>query len=107
MRSFLFVPGDKERMFEKASATEADALILDLEDSVSLGGKEAARQVVQQSLQRPRRANQKIFVRINDFDTPLYLDDLAAVMLHRLDGIVMPKFIVKCDIMLLDYYFRS
>jgi len=107
MRSFLFVPGDKERMFEKASATEADALILDLEDSVSLGGKEAARQVVQQSLQRPRRANQKIFVRINDFDTPLYLDDLAAVMPHRPDGIVLPKLNGQPDIMRLDYYLQA
>src|SRR5690625_6952931 len=91
MRSFLFVPGDNERMFSKASATEADALILDLEDSVSLAAKENARKVVQQSLQQTKQNNQKWFVRINDFDTHLYLDDLAAVMPYRPDGIVLPK----------------
>src|SRR5690625_3116632 len=107
MRSFLFVPGDNERMFSKASATEADALILDLEDSVSLAGKEHARQLVQQSLQQNKQNNQKWFVRINDFDTHLSLDDLAAVMPYRPDGIVLPKVNGQKDITRLDYYLQA
>lgn len=104
MRSFLFVPADQERMFAKASETEADALIIDLEDSVALESKQKAREVVQQSLQQPRTDQQKWFVRINDFDTDLYLDDLAAVMPWRPDGIVLPKVNGQADIERLDHY---
>src|SRR5690625_7379098 len=98
MRSFLFVPADQARMFAKASETEADALIIDLEDSVALESKQKAREVVQQSLQQPRTDQQKWFVRINDFDTDLYLDDLAAVMRWRPDGIVLLKVNGQADI---------
>lgn len=107
MRSFLFVPGDKERMFDKASNTDADALILDLEDSVSLTAKQEARKVVQHSLQQSRKSHQKWFVRINDFDTDLYLEDLSAVMPYRPDGIVLPKVNGQKDIERLDYYLQA
>lgn len=90
MRSFLFVPGDSERKFAKARAGHADALILDLEDSVASDAKEAARLSVQVML-GGERAAQQIFVRVNAFDTELTSRDLAAVMGARPDGIVLPK----------------
>src|SRR5690625_1069610 len=106
MRSFLFVPGDNEHMFKKACQSEADALILDLEDSVALSAKEKARQVVQQSLQN-KRTDQKWFVRVNDLDTGLTLDDLTAVMPYYPDGIVLPKVTGQKDIQQLDYYLQT
>ncbi|WP_158966536.1 HpcH/HpaI aldolase/citrate lyase family protein [Chachezhania sediminis] len=90
MRSFLFVPGDSERKFSKAREGEADALILDLEDSVALSEKENARKIVGDMLKAPR-TGPKLFVRINALDTGLTLADLAAVMPFAPDGIALPK----------------
>lgn len=86
----LFVPGDSPRKFEKAASGPADALILDLEDSVALPNKPAAREATAAMLQAPRGRQQR-FVRVNAFDTALTLADLAAVMPHRPEGIVLPK----------------
>lgn len=97
MRSFLFVPGDSARKFEKASAGTADALILDIEDSVALDAKENARLVTRTMLDAPR-GKQKLFVRINALDTGLSLTDLAAVMPLKPDGIVLPKATCGADV---------
>lgn len=90
MRTFLFVPGDSARKFERASAGPADALILDLEDSVSPDQKEAARRATA-AMMGGQRSNQKLWVRVNALDTGLTLADLAAVMPAAPDGIVLPK----------------
>lgn len=90
MRSLLFVPGDSLRKFEKASQGEADALILDLEDSVAADRKLEARGLTARMLDAPR-GRQLRYVRVNALDTGLTLADLAAVMPHRPDGIALPK----------------
>lgn len=90
MQSFLFVPGDSEKKFEKTRSGDADALILDLEDSVSISNKEVARVMVAKMLD-VERDGPALFVRVNALDTGMTLDDLAAVMPHRPDGIVLPK----------------
>ncbi|WP_332117911.1 CoA ester lyase [Azorhizobium caulinodans] len=89
MRSLLFVPADSRRKFEKASMSKADALILDLEDSVAPAMKAEARELLGSLLAAPRR--QKLFVRVNALETGLVPLDLAAVMPGRPDGIVLPK----------------
>jgi citrate lyase subunit beta/citryl-CoA lyase len=86
----LFVPGDSPRKFEKASQGNASALILDLEDSVVADKKVEARDTTRDLLLSPRGA-QQLYVRVNALDTGLTLDDLAAVMPGRPDGIVLPK----------------
>ena len=96
MRSFLFVPGDSERKQLKAVATAADALILDLEDSVDVTQLPAARARVHELLQsQTDRARQQLWVRVNALSTGLLLEDLAAVMADAgeggPDGIVLPK----------------
>lgn len=90
IRSMLFVPGDSARKFHKAVNGPADALILDLEDSVALANKPAAREATATMLQAAR-GRQLHFVRVNAFDSELTLQDLAAVMPQRPDGIVLPK----------------
>lgn len=90
MRSLLFVPADDSRKVAKALATSADALILDLEDSVPAGGKAAARQACADVL-RASGASNKLFVRINALDTVEALEDLAAVVQAKPYGIVVPK----------------
>jgi citrate lyase subunit beta/citryl-CoA lyase len=103
MRSFLFVPGDSARKFESAKKTAADALILDLEDSVAPDQKAAARTITRGMLDS-RKAGQKLFVRVNALDTGLTLADLAAVMPGRPDGIVLPKCAGAADVNRLALY---
>lgn len=91
MRSFLFVPGDSERKQAKALATAADALILDLEDSVDVSQLPAARARVRELLKaNTDRSRQQLWVRVNALSSGLLLEDLAAVMPGP-DGIVLPK----------------
>ena len=87
--SWLFVPGDSEPKLSKAATSGADVLILDLEDSVALARKPAARGLVAASLRAPRQ--QQIYVRINPLATDMALPDLAAIMPAAPDGIVLPK----------------
>jgi len=89
MRSLLFVPGDDEKKLAKARASDADALIFDLEDSVAAENKIAARSVTLAALAEPTKAMR--FVRLNPFDTGLLPDDLAATLDGQPDGFVLPK----------------
>ena len=90
MRSMLFVPGDSPRKFEKASEGKADALIIDLEDSVVAEKKAEARTLTLQML-KGRPGPHQLYVRVNALDTGMTPADLAAVMPGRPDGIVLPK----------------
>jgi citrate lyase subunit beta/citryl-CoA lyase len=91
LRSLLFVPSDSERKFARATTSGADALILDLEDSVAPPQKPAARQIVAKLLDDPSPRNWSFFVRVNALDTGLALDDLSAVVKPGLDAIMIPK----------------
>lgn len=103
MRSFLFVPGDSTRKYESAKKTAADALILDLEDSVVPDQKAVARGVTRGML-TARDNRQKLYVRINALDTGMSLADLAAVMPAKPDGIVLPKCEGAADVNRLAHY---
>jgi citrate lyase subunit beta/citryl-CoA lyase len=90
LRSLLFVPGDRPERMEKALGLGADALILDLEDSVAALRKAEARALVSDFLMR---ADGRIarFVRINPLSSGLAEADLQAVLAARPDGLVLPK----------------
>ena len=80
-RSLLFAPADSERKMEKASASGADLVILDLEDSVSAAQKPIAREMANAFLKaNPDRSKRQLWVRINPIDTPMGLEDLAGVV---------------------------
>jgi citrate lyase subunit beta/citryl-CoA lyase len=90
-RAFLFVPADSERKLAKGVESGAEALILDLEDSVAADRKQSARGLAAAWLARRDRAGPQAWVRINALDTGLAMADLAAVAGARPDGIVLPK----------------
>ena len=98
LRSLLFVPGDSDRKFAKASGIGADVLILDLEDSVAPSQKDAARAKVAALLDDTATRDWSFFVRVNPFDTGLTMADLAAVVKPGLDGILVPKANGAADI---------
>lgn len=89
LRSFLFVPGDRPERMEKALGLGADALILDLEDSVAPAAKPAARRHVAAFLGAHPEA--KLWVRVNPLDGEENEKDLDAILAGRPDGIVLPK----------------
>jgi len=89
LRSLLFVPADRPDRFAKAAASGADALILDLEDSVAPERKDAARAAVAEWLEGDRLVT--TFVRVNPLDSGLIDEDLACIRAGRPDGLVLPK----------------
>jgi citrate lyase subunit beta/citryl-CoA lyase len=89
LRSLLFVPGDRPDRMEKALISGADALILDLEDSVILVNKRAARTAIVAFLGLPR--TMPLFVRINSLDSGLAEADLEAILPAGADGLMLPK----------------
>jgi citrate lyase subunit beta/citryl-CoA lyase len=99
LRSWLFVPGDSERKQAKALSTDADALILDLEDSVDQLQLPAARARVRELLRaHPAGARPQLWVRVNPPSGDLCREDLAAIFSTDAagtggvpDGIVVPK----------------
>ena len=91
LRSLLFVPGDSERKFTRAGDCGADALILDLEDSVAPSEKANARAHVASLIEPDPERAWTFIVRINALDTGLTLDDLAAVVKPGLDALLIPK----------------
>ena len=96
MRSWLFVPGDSEAKLSKVLGSGADVVIVDLEDSVVPAAKPDARRRAAQWLQLHRTqvlSGTKVrrYVRINPLDTPLWRDDLAAIMPAQPRGIIVPK----------------
>lgn len=91
-RSWLFVPADDEAKLGKAWGAGADAVILDLEDSVALERKPHARALAMEFLKaRPQPRTPQAWVRINPIASGLAEDDLAVVVLGGPDGIVLPK----------------
>ena len=91
LRSLLFVPGDRPERMEKAMASGADALILDLEDSVAVSAKPQARRDVNAFLDKSVGKGPRLFVRINPLGGDFAADDIAALIGAKPDGVVLPK----------------
>jgi citrate lyase subunit beta/citryl-CoA lyase len=91
LRSLLFVPGDSEKKFIRASQGAADVLILDLEDAVAPAMKKAARAIVAGWIDRSTEFAGRLFVRVNPLISGLAEGDLSAVVRPGLAGILVPK----------------
>ena len=104
-RSWLFVPGDSERKLIKGGGSGADALILDLEDSVAASRKPLAREIVAAYLRAEVGAERhpRLWVRINPLDEG-GLGDAAAVVRAAPDGLVVPKVNGPADLLRLSHW---
>lgn len=105
-RSLLFIPGNNPGMLQNANLFNADGVILDLEDAVSINDKDSARFLVQNYLESFHVEKLEIIVRINGLDTCYYEEDLEAIMGETLDTIMVPKAHVK-DLQKLDKILTS
>ena len=90
VRVALFAPGSKERVMAKALESGAEAVILDLEDSVPAASKAEARALVARIIDA-RGAGPAIIVRVNAAATGLLPDDLEAIVRPGLDAVMLPK----------------
>ena len=90
-RSVLYMPGSNAKALAKASTLPADALILDLEDSVALDQKIAAREQVVRAVRAGGFGGREVVIRINGPHTPWGEDDLAAAAAAQPDAILLPK----------------
>jgi len=98
LRSLLFVPGDSERKFARATLCGADALILDLEDAVAPERKSMARAHVASLIVPDANRNWGLFVRVNALDTGMTGADMEAVVKPGLAGLMIPKAEGAADI---------
>lgn len=104
LRSLLFVPANSWRMITRSLSEKADAIVLDLEDSVPIGEKETARWFIKDFLEdiegKPRSSS--IFVRVNSISSGLYSEDIKYAVQKTLDGIILPKTESSSDIVKIE-----
>jgi citrate lyase subunit beta/citryl-CoA lyase len=105
IRSFLFTPANVPRRVEKALTLAADAVILDLEDSVAPADKPPSRRAVVEALKKSRRP--LLYVRVNAPSTPYCYADLVETLQKGLDGVVVPKIESAADLHAIDWLMAS
>lgn len=96
-RSWMFVPGNRERFLQKAKTSKADAILLDLEDGVLPAEKAEARRMIAETLKAAGPGPSR-YVRVNALSTPWLKSDLEAVILPGLEGICLTKVVQPADI---------
>ena len=90
-RSVLYMPGSNARAIEKARTLPADAVILDLEDSVAPDAKADARKQVVDAVTAGGFGAREVIVRVNGLDTPWHVDDVTAAARAAPNAILVPK----------------
>ena len=106
MRSLLFVPADSERKLSRAPQFGADALILDLEDSVVPANRALARHQAREFLAATGSGGFRRYVRVNPLSSGAALDDLTAVVPGRPDSVLLPKCVPE-DLRTLDHFLSA
>ena len=98
----LMTPGNRLDRLRKAASYGADALVLDLEDSVPPGAKSGARETVSQALRELQGCGRELCVRINSLASGFGADDLAALPLSLVDSLMVPKVETAAQLLQLD-----
>ena len=98
VRNPIFVPGNRRSMLEKATGFATDAVVADLEDSVPMAEKPAARVLVADMIPALAKSGQRVIVRVNSLDTGLTADDIAAVVRPDVHAISVGKITSPADI---------
>lgn len=107
VRTLLFVPGNRERMLQRAPSSGADVIVIDLEDAVAREEKADARRLVRSSIGTLAQLPPRLFVRVNNVHSGLARNDLMAVVRPGLAGVVHPKTERPQDLRDLDVLLRE
>lgn len=103
MRSLMFVPAHNERLMNSASRSNADVLLLDIEDSVQpVNNKEIARKNIIQYIKDGKFKNHHVFPRINDRESGQLLKDLTELTIPGITGFMYPKSYTGQDVYFID-----
>ncbi|MEX2428342.1 MAG: CoA ester lyase [Bacteroidales bacterium] len=103
LRSLMFVPGHNEKLLNKAAKSDADALLLDVEDSVQpFENKILARKKIKEYVEKNMFNDLLVFPRINDRESGQLLKDLEALTIEKIDGFMYPKAKKGEDIYFID-----
>lgn len=105
MSTWLFIPGSKERHVQKALDVDADVIIFDLEDAVTVHEKDEARSAVSRALDRMEE--KKCYVRVNGLHTDECLDDISELVGPNLDGVVLPMVHRRDDVLIADFFIQK
>ncbi len=104
MRSLMFVPGHNEKLMNSASRSDADVLLLDIEDSVQPAtNKQVARDRIQDFVERKMFTNHFVFPRVNDRESGHLLKDVYQLTIDGVDGFMYPKSTTGQDV----YFFAK
>lgn len=108
LRSLMFVPGHNEKLIDSALGRDADVLLFDLEDSVQPeSNKLLAREIIIRRLKDPRFDQYKKYVRLNEIETPYFLQDVLMLTTANIDGFLLSKTNTKEDVQYLDNLLTS
>ena len=106
-RSFIFVPGNRENMLERARSFKADVIVVDLEDSVHAGGKTDARELAKKWVPILHQEGQRVIVRVNSLDTGLTRTELEELVSPDLYGISLGKVESTWNMRDLDHMLKA
>ncbi|MHA1211893.1 MAG: HpcH/HpaI aldolase/citrate lyase family protein, partial [Candidatus Heimdallarchaeota archaeon] len=101
-RTRLYVPGNNPAMIQNASIYGVDSLIFDLEDSIPLNEKDAARHLVRNALEFLDFNGCEVTIRVNSIATDFFIKDLEAIIPTKPDGILLPKTETLDDVLYVD-----
>lgn len=103
MRSLMFVPGHNKKLINSASNSDADIILLDVEDSVyPLSNKQIARDTIKEIMENGVLKDFKVFVRINEVESGMLLQDVYQLTIPGIDGFLFSKTYTAGDIIFLD-----
>lgn len=102
LRSMLFVPAYNRKFIEKALDSNADALILDMEDAVPEDWKAEARSIITEYAEKGAFQNLTVFVRTNPLEDPQMMQDIKAAAHKDITGFMPPKISSEADMLFLD-----
>jgi citrate lyase subunit beta/citryl-CoA lyase len=107
-RSWMFVPGHRQKMIDKALTLNADAIMLDIEDGVAPSEKDTARKLIGEALGRERGPKSPArFVRVNAIGHERMAADLEAVLRPGIDGLVLPKVETAEEVLKVDAILKT
>lgn len=101
-RSYLFVPGNQFERIGKAIQSQADAIIIDLEDAIAINYKEEARKTIAHALKDYDVREKTIYIRINDLTTNAWQEDIKLINQYPNIGIFLPKVESPDEVQMLE-----
>ena len=102
LRSFMFVPAHNKRFIDKALECNADALILDMEDSTPSEFRSEARNNIIEYNSKKRFQGKKVFIRLNELNTKDFVEDISSLILDGITGYMLSKIELAEDIIFVD-----